>query len=1244
MFKKISVFKRKASQKTERSLKKNKVSDFPTPEVRPLSPCYVERFTTIDGKQEDNKGYLPVALLMRAIDDDRMLNIAVAGNYGVGKSSVIKTAERDLKTSHKFIHISLAALLSSENKAIKDNENKGNDSGGLSGVVGDNGKAEQSQTAKGDDDQPAKKNTISKVVKDKQIEYSILQQILYHDRPQVTPKSRIKRIHKTRCWKPFLIALFIILFVSALLVCLSPKWVSLYVLGGSINAVQAHGLIRWALAALSVMVLLACFYVGKNFNLTISRVGYKDVEMKIKDKMSIFNAYLDEIVYFFESTEYDVVVFEDLDRFENREVIFYKLRELNTILNHSNCLNRKIRFVYAVLDDLFGAEERVKFFDYIVTVIPVINSLNSYEIVKDLIRPEELFDKLGENEFTILCDYLQDMRLVLNIINEFNQFAPLLDPKVMSEKVLFGLIVYKNYLPSDFALMYNRTGVVAAAIEHADHYKVKILEGKKKEIERNQAEISAAEDNYLKSIAELRKLYLQKGLSLSGYPTDRLVYKIKGNLHDHDTIAKKSDLFDCFRRGEASLMYNGNSEVPVPTFQTIERNVIRAGSYDDSLARYKAEYENMVHDREARIHNLRAEISSLSTSIHSIYSADAAAMDKELARIENDEKRNLVKFLILNGYLDKYYQYYISYFYPNSLNLEERNFVMLAGRFEKTSFDAELRNVGEVIKRFSIDSFASNTSLLNVSLVRVLFGETRYKDYRNPVCRNIKNSRNLDFILACYRSSLKVPDGFFYQLLGIYDYWADIASRSVEDQDDLRVIYLKYCSLEEGRVNDAMKSWLKENYSFINRRMTAISSKRVLEGLLPKCAPVFAKLSLNNTPDDVLKDILDNRRYSFTRSNVSAIVRRLGFYDKYSSAAYTSLLEEKKAESLRRRVESRWADAFKNVFPESSFREEPNAILAMLNIPKIPLNNAQAYLSRQSRRIKSAELINKDALDLAFKCSLVEASWRNVYYYSEVVGRGLPLSFLNDNQFQEKVRDTLLEKEELALRQRLVFSNQLELSRYAQLVPWFDVPFKEIGHLIRPERMKVLVENDYLVFNETNFKTIKEHYAFSSIFLSRNVRSFLKNPTGYRVDSTDIMAAIETLDTKVARCEFIRAIRENIFTATDELADLVRPLYSNGDLKASEINRELLLCIIAKSSSVDRKKLGRRAILLLPYSREYTTMLLKAMGAEYKRLTSDTAKSTLSSDRDTVLIVDYLFKNGYIRGVEKKGGKIIVTK
>ncbi|MCV5359604.1 pcar domain protein, partial [Escherichia coli] len=51
---------------------------------------------------------------------------------------------------------------------------------------------------------------------------------------------------------------------------------------------------------------------------------------------SLLNVYIDEIVYFFDSTKYDVVIFEDLDRFNNGR-IFVKLREINQIIN--NCLS-----------------------------------------------------------------------------------------------------------------------------------------------------------------------------------------------------------------------------------------------------------------------------------------------------------------------------------------------------------------------------------------------------------------------------------------------------------------------------------------------------------------------------------------------------------------------------------------------------------------------------------------------------------------------------------------------------------------------------------------------------------------------------------------------------------------------------------------------------------------------------------------------------------------------------------------
>lgn len=1240
MFKKFFSNKAADIQKTNRTQESN-IAAIRIPAPRPLSPCYIDPFVNVKGGKEENKGYIPVSLLMTAIDDDRMLNIAVAGNYGVGKSSVIKTAERDLKTSHKFIHISLAALLVAENKTTKE-------------VVGTNKEedAEESGNTMPENEPekgefvvpPGKKNTISEAIKEKQIEYSILQQILYRECPQKTPKSRIKRIHKTGCWKPLCIASYLILFISALLVCINPKWVSVCVLRGSINAVHSFHLIRWALIVLGAIAIRACFYVGKHYDLSVSRVGYKDVEMKIKRDVSIFNAYLDEIVYFFESTKYDVVVFEDLDRFENREVIFYKLRELNTILNNSGSLRRhKISFVYAVLDDLFGAIERVKFFDYIVTVIPVVSSLNSYEKLMTCVNSDMLFEKLGQYELRVLCEYLQDMRLLQNIVNEYNQFAPLLDSDVMREKVLFGLIVYKNYVPSDFALMYNRAGVVATAIDRAKSYERVIVEKKKSEIETFQTEIERIGEKAKKDIIQLRKKFLEKGKALSGYPTDRLLYKIGGSVYDSDSIAENSELFDSFRKGGASLTI-GNVQVQPHSFQSIENTLGKSGLYDEMLDNIQIGSTRQKRELEKRVRSLKEEIATSSSSIQSIYSADTSALDKELKNLKHGAERNLVKYLILNGYLDQDYQYYISYYYPNSLRRVDRNFVMLASRHEGPQYEVELENVGEVIKCFSIDSFASNTSLLNTSLTKEIFAESKYKEYRNPICRCVMNSRRLDFILSCYRSNNKLPDSFFFHLLGVYDFWDEIDGQEGVDRDDLREIYLKYCPLEPGRVNGLLKSWLNDNYSFIDKRMDIFSVKRVLEGFLRKCSPVFKKLSLHNTPEEILKDILDNQRYEFSRHNVSAIVRRLGFYEKYSSAAYTSLRDEKRAEVLRNRVEANWERSFKAIFPDSSIRETPVAILEMLNHPELPLKSAQSYLSRQSRRIVRAELIHDNALEMAYRCSIVEASWRNVYYYSIEKGKGLPLNLLYDNVFQDKVRNSLSEAEEMALRSRLVFSNQIEMSTYKKLVPLFDVPFEKVGRIILPARMKVLIENDFLQFNEGTFKTVKEHYSFSSLFLSRNISTFLKNPRGYAVDNTDIVAAMRTLDSKAAKCAFTRAIIDNNFTPDEVLAGMVHPLFAAGDLKATEINFPLLLQIIARAPEGTRAPLGRRAILALPYSEENVTRLLKAMGGEYKRLTSETAKSSVTYSQDAIRIVNYLESKGFLKGYERKGEKISVAK
>ena len=83
---------------------------------------------------------------------------------------------------------------------------------------------------------------------------------------------------------------------------------------------------------------------------------------------------------------------------------------------------------------------------------------------------------------------------------------------------------------------------------------------------------------------------------------------------------------------------------------------------------------------------------------------------------------------------------------------------------------------------------------------------------------------------------------------------------------------------------------------------------------------------------------------------------------------------------------------------------------------------------------------------------------------------------------------------------------------------------------------------------------------------------------------------------------------------------------------------------MSTSDSDIRVLLGRRAILSLPYDKDNTTALLKSMGNEYRRLISDSSTSTISYNRDAILVANALVKNGYIESYEKRGSKIVINK
>lgn len=89
-----------------------------------------------------------------------------------------------------------------------------------------------------------------------------------------------------------------------------------------------------------------------------------------------------------------------MDRF-NQPNIFIKLRELNTVINNYDNIKRKVVFIYAIKDDMFKDEERTKFFDFIVPVIPYISATNSGEILRGLLKFEKGEDGVYKSKIMI---------------------------------------------------------------------------------------------------------------------------------------------------------------------------------------------------------------------------------------------------------------------------------------------------------------------------------------------------------------------------------------------------------------------------------------------------------------------------------------------------------------------------------------------------------------------------------------------------------------------------------------------------------------------------------------------------------------------------------------------------------------------------------------------------------------------------------------------------------------------------
>lgn len=624
-----------------------------------------------------SKDEITYKLLKEKILDPRVKSIGVTGSYGSGKSSLIETIKKD-EDVKKIKSISISLL-------------------NFSGSNINMGKVE---------------------TKTLELEKRILQQILYQKTSRELPLSTFHKIEIPNKLRSFFDTfLVIILFISGFFI--KEKYFEI-ILKDIIKNNEFGKISLFGYIFIILFLFLVCYIFNeliggiKKLKIKkISPISSFELEGDSEKEKSTLDLYMEDIIYCFESLGIEIMYIEDLDRCDNVE-IFIKLRELNILLNE-RAKNKKITFVYAIKDELFLDKDRSKFFDFIIPIIPILNSSNSEGILREKIKSD--FEKEDNDFLSEIFRYVTDMRLGLNICNEYKIYREKFKKNHFPSKNLLAIIVYKNIYPEEFSKANFSTGFLYRLFNLNKENLIKNkLEEIEKEVEVLKNEIEEIENRKIKDTKLLKKIL------------ENAVYRdLAQNNHRHITI-KSIDINDV-----VTVEYNHHNN----TWRDDKKNIL-FGEINGILGfDYKKETElieknekNEIKKIKDRINNLKIKKNKLNTkSLANLLREELEEKKKKLLEIKDKNVRgedrtleeityeySLKMFLFSNGYIDETYGDYLSEFKEGELTKEDNIFIRRV-HINDESEDQRKQLIKNKSKVFEKLKTVTKYSMLNISLI-----------------------------------------------------------------------------------------------------------------------------------------------------------------------------------------------------------------------------------------------------------------------------------------------------------------------------------------------------------------------------------------------------------------------------------------------------------------------------------------------------------------------------------------------
>lgn len=721
--------------------------------------------------EDEHRRYVDYLLNAMLIEEpEPAINIALSGPYGSGKSSIIQGLRARI-AANRYLNISIPTFKPSHDEF--DSPDDGSETSLLTN----------------------------------QIQKEIVKQLIYRVGPSKVPGSRYRRL---RSYGPRRMLGIASVLAGALLV--------FGFLTGATSRAEALAnghplllLVLWLTSFIAATCVITLFIHLIGNRLHVRGITAGPARIEIGDAtQSTFDRNLDEIIYFFSVTSYDVVVFEDLDRFGSLEV-FEELRELNLLLNQSEQIGRTVRFVYALRDNVFAQTQlkpyadmadqneagalRAKFFDVVVSVVPFATQRTSVDLWSSP-SSRAVTGAIDPRLIKIAAAHIQDMRVVTSVLNDFQVFRREIsrNPIDFRKESLFALMLYKAVHLDDFDLIRSSR----SRLDDAEMLRRLTITEAVAKIDTQIRQLRArdeARDRLSRHAREFGQ-HLLKDVNRTkialGHPNAATTLTIGKDVIDEDSIAtvafwrslSEADYALTVSAGSATFEYSSTDIDAVLHRNTAQLNWKEsdAGSDGRKITELEAQRGRV---RSAQLNELLSDekvIAPLDDFLERARHTSAATdelnpdrnLDVVLARALNS---SLAFDLVKGGFIDENFSLYVSRFYGENVSATAINFVLHVAQPRIFAPDAALssRDVEGVLLEAGPEVL-STRSALNHDIVNALLHDARIGPILDQLSAEVDETT--DF-LDGYMSAGAGPDVLLAKLArkwdGILNYAAHLS-------------------------------------------------------------------------------------------------------------------------------------------------------------------------------------------------------------------------------------------------------------------------------------------------------------------------------------------------------------------------------------------------------------------------------------------------------------------------------------